>query len=275
LILITNDDGIASPGLRAAARAALPLGDVLIAAPACQWSGAGRSMPHSKVRNVTHQLIEIDGHAVTAYAIDSSPAMVVAYALIKLAPRRPNLLISGINYGENLGSDITISGTVGAALQGAVSGVPGMAVSLQTPIETHMNPSDATDFTTATDVVRRFAHWMLQTSLPPDVDVLKIDIPDSATPGTPWRMTRVSRLPYFVIQPPAATFESAADPHRLDYCPHPRPERSEPDSDIYALAVDRVIAIAPLSLDMTSRTDRLALETAIAQALPDGHSHVD
>ncbi len=272
MILITNDDGITSPGLRAAARAALPLGDVLIAAPARQWSGAGRSMPHSEVRNVTQQLIKIDGQAVTAYAIDSSPAMVVAYALIKLAPRRPDLLISGINYGENLGSDITISGTVGAALQGAVSGVPGIAISLQTPIETHMNPSEATDFTIATDVTRRFARWMLQTSLPPDVDVLKIDIPDSAMPETPWRMTRVSRLPYFVIRPPASAPGDVANPHRLDYCPHPRPEHSEPDSDIYALAVDRVIAVAPLSLDMTSRTDRQALETAIAQALPDGHS---
>ncbi len=254
LILVTNDDGITSPGLRAAVQAALPLGEIIVAAPRRQWSGAGRSMPPSSRTLASSYALQVDGQHVTAYHVDASPALVVARALLGLTPRRPALLISGINYGENLGSDITISGTVGAALQGAVSGVPAMAVSLQTPKETHTNPSDGVDFSAAIHFTRLFARWMLQTTLPFDVDVLKIDVPDDATPETPWRLTRVSHHPYFVATPPPG-----ANPENLtevDYDTLAHPERTEPDSDIYALAVDRVVSVAPLSLNLSSRVDR-------------------
>ncbi len=254
LILVTNDDGITSPGLRAAVQAALPLGEIIVAAPRRQWSGAGRSMPPSSQTLASSYALQVDGQHVMAYHVDASPALVVARALLGLTPRRPALLISGINYGENLGSDITISGTVGAALQGAVSGVPAMAVSLQTPKETHTNPSDGVDFSAAIHFTRLFARWMLQTTLPFDVDVLKIDVPDDATPETPWRLTRVSHHPYFVATPPPG-----ANPENLtevDYDTLAHPERTEPDSDIYALAVDRVVSVAPLSLNLSSRVDR-------------------
>jgi 5'-nucleotidase len=202
LILLTNDDGITSPGLRAAVRAALPLGELLVVAPSRQWSAASRSMPHGLEERVSRCPLEVDGQPVTAYQVDASPATAVAHALVKLAPRQPALLISGINYGENLGSDVTISGTVGAALQGAAFGIPALASSLQTPKETYDNPSDSVDFTAAIHFTRLFARWMLQAALPFDVDVLKIDVPDDATPETPWRLTRASRHIYFVPIPP-------------------------------------------------------------------------
>ncbi len=252
LIVITNDDGITSPGLRAAVRAALPLGDVLVAAPAQQWSGAGRSMPASTGRILPHPLA-VDGQAIPAYQIDASPALVVLHALLELAPRRPALLISGINYGENMGSDVTISGTVGAALQGAVCRVPALAASLQTPKETHTTPSDSVDFTAAIHFVRLFARWMLTTPLPFDVDVLKIDVPDDATPETPWKLARASRQPYFVTIPPRRS--DLTEPLRLDYRQLPHPEHCEADSDIYALVVERVVSVVPLSVDLTSRAD--------------------
>jgi 5'-nucleotidase len=250
LILITNDDGITSPGLLAAAQAALPLGEILVVAPNRQWSGAGRSMPRAKGR-ITPFTMEIDGQPVAAYQTDAAPALVVLHALHELAPRPPALLISGINYGENLGSDVTISGTVGAALQAAVCGVPALAASLQTPKETHARPSDGVDFSAAIHFTRLFAQRMLGTSLPFDVDVLKLDVPDDATPKTPWRLTRVSHQPYFVTVPPRRT--SLTDPLTLDYDTTIHPDRAEPDSDIYALAVDRIVSIAPLSIDLTSR----------------------
>lgn len=254
LILVTNDDGVTSPGLRAAVRAAMSLGDVLVVAPARQWSGAGRSMPHDVDGHTSRYPLEVDGQPITAYQVDASPALVVVRAVATLAPRRPTLLISGINYGENMGSDVTYSGTIGAALQGAVFGIPSLAVSLQTPKEMHVNPSDEADFGTAVHFARTFARWILHVTLPFDVDVLKVDVPDDAAPDTPWRLTRVSRHAYFVGVPPKST--DVQDPtSNMDYQQLPHPERTEPDSDIYALAVDRAVSVAPLSLDLTSRTD--------------------
>jgi len=252
LILVTNDDGIASPGLHAVAQAVLPLGEVLVVAPARQWSGAGRSMPAEDNGDISPYPLEIDGKPVAAYQVDSSPALVVVHALLEVVSRRPALVISGINYGENLGADITVSGTVGAALQAADLDIPALAASLQTPKETHFNPSDNVDFTAAAHFTRLFARWVLGVTLPFDVDVLKIDVPDDATPDTPWRLTRVSRQAYFVAD---GTIHG-----NINYEPLPHPERAEPDSDIYALAVDRIVSVAPLSLDLTSRVDRGQME---------------
>jgi 5'-nucleotidase len=260
LIVITNDDGITSPGLLAAVRAAMPLGEVLVVAPVGQWSGAGRSMPASTGRILPYPL-EVKGRSIAAYQVDASPALVVLHALLELAPRRPALLIAGINYGENRGSDVTISGTVGAALQSAACGVPALAASLQTPKETHVNPSESVDFTAAIHFVRLFARWMLETRLPFDVDVLKVDVPANATPETPWRLVRASRHPYFVTVPPRRS--DLAETLRLDYEQLPHPERCEADSDIYALLVDDVVSVVPLSLDLTSRADFGELEALL------------
>ncbi len=258
LILITNDDGIESPGLHAAARAVLPLGEVLVVAPNRQWSGAGRSLPHGLSGSIERHHLILDGRSVPAYRVDGSPAAAVLHGLFELSPREPGLLISGINFGENVGADVTISGTVGAALEGAARGLPAMAVSLQTPKETHTRPSDEVDFTAADHYTRLLARHLLDVTLPFDVDVLKVDVPSSATPDTPWRLTRVSRHTYFTPMPPER--ETLTNPGRIDYEPLPHPEETEPDSDIYALAVDRVVSVAPLSYDLTSRVARGVLQ---------------
>jgi 5'-nucleotidase len=252
LILVTNDDGITSPGLRAAVEAALPLGEILVVAPSRQWSGAGRSMPQTDGRIMPFSMT-VAGQSIAAFQTDASPALIVLYAVLELAPRRPSLLISGINFGENMGSDVTISGTVGATLQAAVCGVPALASSLQTPKETHVAMSDDIDFATAIHFTHLFAQRMLGLELPHDVDVLKIDVPDSATPQTPWRLTRASRRAYFVTVPPERT--DSTHPWTLDYTSIAEPETAEPDSDIYALAADRIVSVAPLSIDLTSRAD--------------------
>jgi 5'-nucleotidase len=251
LILVTNDDGMSSPGLSAAAHAALPLGDVVVVAPNRQWSGAARSMPFAPEGRIEHVPFRVDGHDLMAYQIDASPALVVQHALFELVPRRPSLTLSGVNYGENLGTDVTISGTVGAALQSAACGIPALAVSLQTPKHTHVNPSPGVDFSAAIHFTQRFAQHLLDHKLPPDVDILKLDIPDCATPESDWRVTRASRLAYFVPTPPSrVSFEDLA---AVGYDPIGNPEEAEPDSDIYAVAVDRLVAVTPVSLDLTSR----------------------
>lgn len=266
LILVTNDDGITSPGLRAAVRAAALLGEPFVVAPRRQWSGAGRSLPPGAGWEVQPCPFELDGQTVTAYQIEGTPAMAVTRALLELVPRLPALLISGINYGENLGSDVTVSGTVGAALQGAALGIPAMAVSLQTPKETHNSPSDAIDFTVAVHFTQFFGRRMLERPLPFDVDVLKIDLPAGVTVETPWRLTRLSRYPYFVPVLAASGKEGKAI--IVDYSPLAQIERTEQDSDIYALAIDRVVSVTPLSLDLTSRADPGELEALLRGAGP-------
>jgi 5'-nucleotidase len=219
-------------------------------------------MPHDVSGDTSRYPLEIDGHPITAYQVDASPALVVIRAVLGLAPRRPSLLLSGINYGENLGADVTVSGTVGAAIQGAVFDIPALAVSLQTPQETHANPAHDTDFSAAIHFAGKFAKWMLDVRLPFDVDVIKVDVPKDASPATPWRLTRVSRSAYFVPRPtahaPGDPFPSSAPSQtggEMGYQQLLHPEHTEPDSDIYALAVNHSVSVAPLSLDLSSRID--------------------
>ncbi len=253
LIVVTNDDGIDSPGLYAAVRAVWGLGDVLVAAPTRQWSGASRCFARETTGAIVPRMLEVDGEPVSAFAVDGSPAQVVLHALLELAPRPADLLVVGINYGENPGADVTCSGTIGAALQAATCGVPALAVSRQAPKEVHLNLSDEVDFTAAAHFTRFFVRRMLGAALPFDVDVLKVDVPDTATPQTPWRLTRQSRRTYFRPVPPRRSDFSR--PGRMDYEAAWDVRDLEPDSDIYALVVDRVVAVTPLSLDLTSRAD--------------------
>jgi 5'-nucleotidase len=255
LILVTNDDGIASPGLRAAVRAVLPLGEALVVAPAQQQTGAGRSLPpyDGHIQRVT---LPVNGGEFEAFTVESTPAVAVMYGLGKLATRPPSLVVSGINYGENVGAGITSSGTVGAALEAANSGIPALAVSLETDRKYHYSHSDAVDFSVAEHFTREFARRMLATRLPPDVDVLKVDVPRHATPQTPWRVARVSRQPYFysIQRPgqPALDYEIRVDMDTL-----------EADSDVYVLRVAHQVSVAPLSVDLSSRTDPRRLDTLL------------
>lgn len=255
LILVTNDDGIQSPGLLAVVEAVCDLGDIIVAAPQRQYSNAGRSHPPSALRDDSAEVVRLPVKCpnVRAYALDSSPAQTVLRALVNLVPRLPDLAISGINYGENMGTGVTVSGTVGAALEAASAGVPALAVSLQTPHEFHFNASGKVDFSVAAAFARRFARMVLRGGLPFDVDVLKIDVPDTARLDTPWRLTRVSRQSYYV-----ATRErrlSNDGTQLTNYVIEIDWDTLEPDSDIYALTVDRVVSVSPLSIDLTSRVD--------------------
>lgn len=249
LILVTNDDGIESPGLWAAVAALLPLGELLVVAPDCQWSGAGRSMPH----HVTGRLMvadrEVDGIPVVAYAVDASPALAVAHALLELAPRRPALVVSGINAGANLSTEITVSGTVGAALEAGAFGIPALAVSLEMDQEQHLKPHPEADYTAASAYVQRFAAALLQSpGLPYGVEALNINLPATATPATPWQFTRLSRRRYFVPLAPERERGQGRPGYRLIA----DPERYEPESDLWAVLVEKVVSVTPLSLDLTA-----------------------
>ncbi len=271
LILLTNDDGITSPGLHAAAYALASIGDLLVAAPANQQTAMGRSHTGRQGALLEKVDIGIQDPKVAAYGLDASPATVVRHALQALCQgRKPDLLVSGINYGENVGSTITVSGTVGAAFEGAVHGIPALAISLQMDFSKIHHHGEA-DWRAAAHFVRLFALRLLERSMPPDVDVLKVDVPESATPDTPWRLTRLSRQHYVEVlldEPhPGSALGEGRISVRVDEA------TLEPDSDIYALVRDRVVSVTPLSLDATSRAPFAGILTALGSdpnAVPAG-----
>ena len=261
LILITNDDGVLSPGLAAAVAAVRDLGEVLVVAPSQQQSASGRAFFGDKEAQLRAVDLVVGGAAVRAYACDCSPALAVQHGVAVLCrERRPDLAISGINYGENLGFNVTLSGTVGAALQAAERRIPALAVSLQTDHRYHFQYG-AVDWPAAAHFTRLFAERMLRQALPADVHVLNVVVPEHATARTPSRITRLARQSYFdtVLETPSAT-SRIGDGH---FGVHIDADRLEPDSDIYALVHDGVVSVTPLSLDLTSRVDRAALGTLL------------
>jgi 5'-nucleotidase len=267
LILLTNDDGIRSPGLWAAAEALAPLGFVTVAAPRAQWSGAGRSMPFTSEGRIYEEAVTVHGKSWQVYGVDGTPAQAVQHGLIELLPRHPDLIVAGINYGENVGSGVTISGTVGAALEGASFGLPGLAVSLQTDSSYHLSHSTEIDFSAAAFFTHKFAQLLLRLERLTDVDVLKVEVPEVATPGTPWRVTRLSRTRYYLPQKPNRL--NLSDRASIAYLRHIQPELVEPDSDVRAL-LDGVVSVTPLSLDITSRVDLQTMTELFGRAIEPG-----
>ncbi|MEW6716624.1 MAG: 5'/3'-nucleotidase SurE [Chloroflexota bacterium] len=260
-ILLTNDDGIRSPGLWAAAEALSELGYVTVVAPRDQFSGAGRSLPLGSDGIIQVEPIPVKRDTWTAYAVGGTPAQAVLHAVLEIMPRLPDLAVSGINYGENVGSGVTISGTVGAALEAACFEVPALAISLETPQEYHLSYSDKVDFSVAAYFTTHFGRLLLGSHLPLDVDILKVDVPSEATVQTPWELTRLSRKRYYRPQRPLR--DTWEQPGSLGYAQEDDPQNYPPDSDVYVLRIKRHISVTPLSIDMTSRVDLKAWEARI------------
>ena len=258
LILFTNDDGIDSPGLWAVVRAFAGLGDRLVVAPREQQSATGRSMPISSKGRIYPYEQNPEPNCV-AYAVDGTPAQAVQHGIIELAKEQPMLVVSGINYGENTGNGVTISGTVGAALEAASFGIPALAVSQQTRHELHLTYSQEVDFEPAAYFARKFGEWLVShPAHPDDVDLLKVDVPLKATLDTPWEVTRLSRRR--VYWPTRPERLSLNDTGRLGYKHDIDPSQAEPDSDVHVLMAKGHISVTPMSLDMSSRTDRFRLK---------------
>jgi len=250
-IFLSNDDGIGSPGLLAAVEAVADLGEIIVVAPSVQQTGMGRALKGDEQGCLTPYDLGLPGYDIRAFHADCTPAMAVHHGIIALcSDRKPDLLISGINYGENIGTGVTASGTVGAAMEGASLGVPSIAMSKQTA------PGDYHDYTeqdwrASIHFTRHFAQLMLTATLPLDVDLLKIDVPESATSETPWRLTRLSKERYWrtsLKDPgPHSKIADAEVTIELDH------SKLDPQSDVYAMIVDSMVSVTPLSLDFSSR----------------------
>src|SRR5438105_8310511 len=166
MILVTNDDGVDSPGLSALARALKRVDEVCVIAPNRNWTAAGHTKTLDRPLRVTE--VRLPGTRLNGFSSDGSPSDCVALGFLGLAPKRPRLVVSGINTGPNMGSDITYSGTVSAAMEGVVSGVPAIAVSLGDYYEW--------DFRYAASFAARLARRGFRAGLESDV-LLNVNVP--------------------------------------------------------------------------------------------------
>ena len=257
-ILLTNDDGILSPGLWAAAKALAPLGFVTVAAPREQASGAGRSLPAASDGIIRQQTVNVNGQAWQAYAIGGTPAQVTLHAILEIMPQKPDLVVAGINYGENVSLGISVSGTVGAAMESASMGIPSLAISLQTEVRHHYSNSADIDFAVAAHFTSLFARRLLGHPLPFGVDLLKVDVPSDATPETPWAWTRLSPHNYYRSLKPERTSWDA--PGRLGYEINLDLANEPEDTDVYTLLKKHLVSVTPLALDMTAQVTQKELE---------------
>ncbi|KPK02735.1 MAG: stationary phase survival protein SurE [Nitrospira bacterium SG8_35_4] len=172
LILVTNDDGISSTGIKMLARALTSVGEVYVVAPETEQSAVSHALTlHRPLR--PH---EVD---TNTFCVNGTPTDCVIIAVNKLLPRRPDIVISGINHGGNLGDDITYSGTVAAAMEGMILGIPSMAVSLVTDYtdngDFHKSESR---FVAAAEYAAVLSKKILAKGLPKDT-LLNINVPDT------------------------------------------------------------------------------------------------
>lgn len=257
-ILLTNDDGIQSPGLWSAAEALASLGYVTVVAPREQSSGMGRSLPSASTGIIHRETLTVHGQPWDVYAVGGSPAQAVLHGILEIMPTPPDLIVSGINYGENIGTGVTISGTVGAAMEGAAMGFPALAVSLETHPSYHLTYSRDIDFVAAGQFTARFARLLLEGSLPKEVQVLKVEVPSDATPETGWELCRLTRQRYYdPTKPDRASWDV---PGSIGYREAWKPENESTDTDAYVMRKKRLVAVTPIGLDLTARVDMSALD---------------
>jgi len=262
-ILLTNDDGILSPGLWAAASALSKLGFVTVTAPREQASGAGRSLPSTSDGIIEEQRVEVNGQEWSVFSVGGTPAQTILHGVYEVMKDRPDLVVSGINYGENVATGVTVSGTVGAALEGASLGIPSLAVSLEADPKYHLTYSEDVSFLVAAEFTLRMARLLLEKKLPVDVDVLKVDVPSDATVDTPWQLTRISRQRYY--EPIAPVRDSWGERGMINYREAAEFDHEAEDTDVYVLRKKRMVSVSPVSLDLTSRVNFAEFDKLLRQ----------
>jgi 5'-nucleotidase len=229
-ILITNDDGIHAPGLRALVDALKGEAEVTVIAPSHERSASAQSL-------TLRQPIYMDQIAPNEYSIEGTPADAVILAFNAILKEKPDLVVSGINRGGNMGENIYYSGTVGAAMEGAINKVPSMAISV-------VNRKKDFDFKPAAQFARILIPLMLTEGLPPGI-LLNVNVPQNWNGEV--RITRQSsKITRNQLQP-------GADPRgRKYFWLHEQHliNEMEPDTDMAAVR-DGAISITPLELDHT------------------------
>ncbi|MGI9952522.1 5'/3'-nucleotidase SurE [Moorellaceae bacterium AZ2] len=236
-ILLTNDDGIAAEGLKVLGQHLSSIATVFIVAPERERSAIGHGITMHKPLRVTETLL---GENLRGLAVNGTPADCVKLALDALVPRPPDIVISGINRGENLGTDVLYSGTVSGAIEGCINGIPSLAVSLAGEGEP--------DYRLAASFVVSLCREIPNLGLPADT-LLNINIPNlppEQVAGVAF--TRLGRRRY------VNTVERRYDPRGRVYFwlgGEVQDLDPEPETDIGAVQ-GRCISITPIHLDLTN-----------------------
>ena len=169
LILITNDDGVAAQGIGVLADLMLQLGEVVVVAPDAARSGAACSITSSQAITLSRRA-DMERARLSVYACSGSPVDCVKLALEQVCPRHPDLIVSGINHGDNASCSLHYSGTMGAVIEGCMKGIPSIGYSLRTL-------KHKCDFQPYADDIVRSARFVLEQGLPQDV-CLNINFPE-------------------------------------------------------------------------------------------------
>ena len=248
---MTNDDGIDAAGLRSMVGALAPLAETIVVAPAENQSAVARGI--TLRRDLVVEEREVPG-AVSAFAVDGTPVDCVRFAALGLAGPPPDAVVSGVNHGLNLGDDVTYSGTVAAAMEGLLLGLPAVAVSQQSSRGELGYGSDAAfDFEPAARFTARLLTAVLDRGFPADT-ALNVNCPHR-----PIRGAAVVRLGRRIYRDELELL--AVDGRRRTYRIYGQDAtyHEEPDTDFACIAEGR-IAITPLHFDLgvPSAAERLA-----------------
>lgn len=249
-ILITNDDGVNSSGIMAAKRSVEDLGDIDVVAPATQQSGIGHALTLFEPIRVTATNLP-DGSE--AYSVSGTPTDAVIIGIYELTNEKPELVISGINIGENLGrSELTTSGTIGAAMEAAVQGIPAISVSLQVTrgdIKFHDGHVDV-DFSHASKILKKVASNIIDKGLPEGVDFVNLNIPSNPS-SDDIVISRLGERMYKIH------IKKRLDPRGRPYywIDGDPVENDEQGTDVHILNEKRCATLTPVSLDCTSNLD--------------------
>nr|PZN44975.1 MAG: 5'/3'-nucleotidase SurE [Bacillota bacterium] len=238
-ILLTNDDGVYAEGLQALREALEELPDVelYIVAPDRERSASGHAI--TLHRPIFPTRIEMPGTRAVIYSVSGTPADCAKLAIEELLPGRPDLVISGINHGPNLGTDVIYSGTVSAAIEGTILGIPAVAVSLCT-----FGPGD---YTFAAQFTRDLALRVVREGLPRGT-LLNVNIP----PVSPAQCAGVA-ITKLGVRLYKNQWDRRVDPRGKVYywlAGEVMELHNDPDSDVVAVQ-NNLISITPLQLDMT------------------------
>ena len=245
-VLLTNDDGIGAQGLQTLRRALLEVPGIELAtiAPNSNRSATARSITTREPLWVDE--IEFEDGTI-GYATDGTPVDCVRFATLGLIEFQPELIVSGINHGSNLGDDITYSGTVAAALEGIVLGVPGIAVSQQSATcEMDFRAGHQFDFTTAAAFTARLVDEIDEVGIP-EGTLLNINCPGSEVRGV-----RACRLGKRIYRDKMHLTEEHEGRKRYRIYGDDPSYHDEEGTDFAALA-DGCIAVTPLHFDLTDQ----------------------
>ncbi|HEY8680142.1 MAG TPA: 5'/3'-nucleotidase SurE [Candidatus Dormibacteraeota bacterium] len=236
-ILVTNDDGITAPGLHALCAAMATLGEVSVVAPDAERSAAGHAITTMTPLRVNEVALE---DSLVGYAVNGTPADSVKLAVGAILKVRPDLVVSGINLGPNTATNIIYSGTVSAATEGRILGIPSIAISLGTfkdPI-----------WETAAGYAIRVAEQVLARGLPPKI-LLNVNVPN--LPAAEVKGVQVTRQGDSAYE---ELFDNRTDPRGAPYYWAAGTYRmSDVEEGTDALALDRgFVSITPISFDLTA-----------------------